>query len=264
MLAIFSVLLIIALSILVTRVAAVALTHTGLSRDVARFQARSAFSGVGYTTTEAERVTRHPVRRRIAMTLMLLGNAGIVTVIASLVLGVVDPGDTGPGLFIRLLILGGGVVALWLLAASPLVDRWLSSLISLSLERWTDLDVRDYAQLLHLTDDYGVQELRVRPDEWLVGRSLAELSLREEGIIVLGIERDDGDYVGAPRGETMVEAGDLMILYGRAEALDRLDRRPQGEAGERQHREGVAEQQRERATQARREEERRSRPGAGG
>jgi hypothetical protein len=75
-LAIFSVLLIIALPILVTRIAAVALVHTGLSRDAARFQARSALTGVGYTTTEAERVTCHPVRRRVAMTLCCWATPG--------------------------------------------------------------------------------------------------------------------------------------------------------------------------------------------
>jgi len=30
----------------------VALTHTGLSRESARFQARSAFTGAGFTTSE--------------------------------------------------------------------------------------------------------------------------------------------------------------------------------------------------------------------
>lgn len=259
MLAILSVLLIIALSILVTRVAAVALLHTGLSRDAARFQARSAFTGVGYTTQEAERVTRHPVRRRIAMTLMLLGNAGIVTVIASLVLGVVDTGDSGPSLLLRLLILFGGVIGLWFLAASAVVDRWLSRLISLALERWTDLDVRDYAELLHLTGEYGVRELRVGPDNWLVEHTLAEVSLRDEGIMVLGIERDDGSYVGAPRGDTAVEAGDVLVLYGHGEALDRLDRRPKGEEGDRRHREGVADEQRKRQEQERQEALRESR-----
>jgi hypothetical protein len=190
---------------------------------------------------------------------MLLGNAGIVTVIASLVLGVVDPRDTGPGLWLRLLVLAGGVVALWLLAASRWVDRWLSRLISLALKRWTDLEVRDYAQLLHLTGDYGVRELRVSSDDWMVGRTLADLSVRDEGIIVLGIEREDGDYVGAPRGQTRVEAGDLLVLYGRAEALSGLDDRPRGEEGDRRHRAGVREEEREREDQERRERERQAR-----
>lgn len=52
MFAIASLLVVLVLSLLVTRIATVALTHTGLSREVARFQARSAFSGVGFTTSE--------------------------------------------------------------------------------------------------------------------------------------------------------------------------------------------------------------------
>ena len=35
--------------------------------------------GVGYTTTEAEDVINHPVRRRIILWLMTFGNAGIIT-----------------------------------------------------------------------------------------------------------------------------------------------------------------------------------------
>jgi Trk-type K+ transport system membrane component len=43
-----------ALSLIITRVATMALMLTGLSRESARFQSRSAFTGVGFTTTEAE------------------------------------------------------------------------------------------------------------------------------------------------------------------------------------------------------------------
>ena len=64
MTAILSLLLVVTLSILVTRIAAVALRHTGLARQTARFQARSAFSGAGFTTSESEKVVNHPVRRR--------------------------------------------------------------------------------------------------------------------------------------------------------------------------------------------------------
>lgn len=42
--------IVILVSLLVTRVATAALMLTGRSRDAARFQARSALTGVGYTT----------------------------------------------------------------------------------------------------------------------------------------------------------------------------------------------------------------------
>jgi prepilin signal peptidase PulO-like enzyme (type II secretory pathway) len=92
MVALATVLAVILVSLLITRVATVALTLTGLSLDVARFQARSALSGTGFTTSEAEAVVNHPVRRRIVMALMLLGSAGLVTVIASLMLSFTGAG----------------------------------------------------------------------------------------------------------------------------------------------------------------------------
>ncbi|HWH13902.1 MAG TPA: hypothetical protein VNT51_04095 [Miltoncostaeaceae bacterium] len=59
MIALASVFVVVIVSLLVTRVATVLLTATGLSREVARFQARSALSGVGFTTGEAESVVNH-------------------------------------------------------------------------------------------------------------------------------------------------------------------------------------------------------------
>jgi hypothetical protein len=66
------------LSLIVVRIAAEALALTGVSRE-ARFQARSAWIGTGFTTAEAEQVVNHPVRRRIIGLLMLLRSAGLVT-----------------------------------------------------------------------------------------------------------------------------------------------------------------------------------------
>ena len=53
------------LSLVITRIATTALSLTGLSWEAAKFQARSAFTGTGFTTSEAERVVDHPVRRRV-------------------------------------------------------------------------------------------------------------------------------------------------------------------------------------------------------
>ncbi|MBL7118366.1 MAG: hypothetical protein ISS94_06265 [Candidatus Syntrophoarchaeum sp.] len=74
-------LLVIFVSFLIVRAAAIALMMTGMDRKRAVFQALSAFSGTGFTTKEAESIVNHPERRRIVSWLMILGNAGIVTVI---------------------------------------------------------------------------------------------------------------------------------------------------------------------------------------
>jgi Trk-type K+ transport system membrane component len=84
-----SIFVLLSLSVLVMRVASVALRLTGLSDDVARFQALSAFTGTGFTTREAESIVNYPVRRRIVSSLMIVGNLGLVTVLATLVVSLV-------------------------------------------------------------------------------------------------------------------------------------------------------------------------------
>lgn len=243
MIPIASLLLVLGVSLILTRVAAVALVHTGLSRESARFQARSAFTGVGFTTSEAEDVVGHPVRRRIIMWLMLVGNVGIVTAISSLLLSLIDLRSSGFG-WVGFAVLGGGVLLLLVLASSERVDRILCTLISWALRRWTDLDARDYARLLHLRDEYGVTELRVADGDWLAGRAIGQAGLSREGVRVLGIECPGGHYMGAPDDDAPVRPGDRLVLYGRVSRIAEIDRRGAGAEGERMHHDAIAEQQR--------------------
>jgi len=71
--------LLLALSLTIVRAAGVALRLTGVPQPVARFQAISALTGAGYTTSEAEALMQHPTRRRILMLLMLTGHLGVVS-----------------------------------------------------------------------------------------------------------------------------------------------------------------------------------------
>ncbi len=238
MYAIASLLLIIAVSLVVTRVATVMLTATGLPRQVARFQARSAFTGAGYTTRESERIVGHPLRRRVVMTLMLLGNAGIVASVGSLMVGFTR-GRGANAEWIKLGELVAGLLALVWISRSRAVDRRLTRLIGRLLRRFTDIQARDHADLLELAGDYSVTELAIRDGDWVSGRSLADLALRDEGIAVLGLTRN-GAYSGTPNGSTRFEAGDTLVLYGRGSDLAELDHRPAGAEGDRRHALAVA------------------------
>jgi len=185
MVAVTSLLLIIALSLLVNRVATVVLVATGTAHHVARFQARSALTGAGFTTSESERVVNHPVRRRVIATLMLLGNVGLVGAASSAILGF-QGGAWGKEGW-RMAELGVGLLALVLISRSRWVDRKLTDWTSHILRRHTDLPARDLAGLLQLSGDYTVQELAVADGDWLAERSLADLGLRDEGVAVLGL-----------------------------------------------------------------------------
>jgi hypothetical protein len=239
-LALTSVFVAVILSLLITRVATVALALTGLSRESARFQARSALSGAGFTTSESEAVVNHPVRRRIVMFLMLVGSAGIVTVVGTVVLSFANADSEQRAT--RLAALLGGLVLVWLVARSRRVDRWMSKAIARVLDRWTSLDARDYAELLHLSETYAVIEIGVRAGDWVAGRTLEQLRLRDEGVVILGITRADGTYVGAPRFDTAIGVGDTILAYGRSPRLCELDDRPAGPQGDAAHEAAVTEQ----------------------
>lgn len=232
MVALVTVLVIVLLSLLVTRVATVALTLTGMSRESARFQARSALTGVGFTTSESEDVVNHPVRRRIIGGLILIGGGGLVTAVASLVLSF--GGAENHQRASRALILVGGLFVMFLLSRSQWVDVRLSRFIGRVLS-WRGFHVRDYGRLLALQSDWAVGELFVEADDWIAGRTLRELKLRDEHVDVLGIQKQDGDYVGVPRGDRVIEAGDTLVLYSTEARLEELDERKRGAAGDEAH-----------------------------
>ena len=238
MFAVFSALLILALSVVIVRLATVGLTMTGLSRDLAQFQALSAFTGSGFTTREAEEIVNHPLRRRIVMHLMLLGNAGVIAGVTTLMLSFLNTSNDDHWMTrgsTRLGILSVGVVLLLLIANSKYLEMIIWNLTSWGLEKWANIHVHDYTRLLRLAGDFVVSELHVHPDDWLAGQTLSRLRLASEGVLVLGIEKSNGDYLGAPRGDSEVDAGDVLVLYGRQEVLLNLDARRAGMEGNVQH-----------------------------
>ena len=253
MAAIGALLAVVAVAVLITRIAATALEMTGVSRDLADFQSKSAYTGVGFTTTEAEHVVAHPARRRIIVGLMLFGNAGIATVVASLVVGFAQAADAGT-VVVRLGVLVAGLLALWWLTRVPRIERALRRSIGLALDRWTDLRVSDYVRLLGLEHDYEIRELTVEEGDWLEGRPLDELGLPREGVLVLGIRRASGDYLGAPASDTQIGPGDIVLAYGRVDNLAELDDREAGPGGEAAHRDAVSEHDRIQAEERERDQ----------
>ncbi|MEB2837016.1 MAG: TrkA C-terminal domain-containing protein [Desulfurococcales archaeon] len=237
-------LLIILFSIVVNKIATKALMRTGLSRDVASFQAQSAFSGAGFTTSESEYVVNHPVRRRIIRILILLGSAGLTSSMAALILTFI--GQTSRGALARLGVLSLGLLLLYVFASSKTVDRLLGRVIDWALDRFTSIRVVDYESLLGVGHGYIVSSFQVSPGSWLAGRRLRELRLKDEGAIVLGIYRrgEDGSirYIGAPGPDEVILPGDEVIIYGHEEVVASLSRRLAGPIGDVEHEEMVERQ----------------------
>ncbi len=220
MIPIITLLIILFLSLLTTRIATIALMHTGMSKQMSRFQARSALSTCGFTTSEAEQIMNNPVRRKVIMVLMLLGNIGVITVFSSLILTFIHFNSDSIPLYIKVLTLTGGLLLLLFLTTSKWVEKHLAALIDFFLDKYTDLKTCGFYHLLHLYDDHKIVEFLLHSDCQLIGETFKKNLIRKHGVIVLGIKRSDGGYIGFPDDNFKFQANDLLTVYGLQKDLE--------------------------------------------
>lgn len=169
------------------------------------------------------------------MLLILFGNIGLVTAMSSLLLGMFKLSQSTNDLYDIIIVLVIGLALLWYITSSKWVDRRLAIIVEWGLKRYSALDVKDYIHLFHLADGYEIAEFDVADNKWLINKSLHDLKLREEGLLVLGISRKDGTYVGVPQGRTKIHEEDSLIIYGRNDVIDQLHKRPSGKEGDEIH-----------------------------
>jgi hypothetical protein len=215
-----SLLIILTLSIMVTRIAAVALRMTGVPDGVARFQARSAFTGAGFTTSESEAVVNYPIRRKIIGFLMLLGNLGFISLLGTVTVTFLRTDNETHAMAGQVLWLAGTLVLLWFIAINPLADKIMCGLIGALLKRVTRLGEGRTVRLIQIADDYSLASYQVVDGAPVIGKSVG--AVLGAGPCLVGLRRADGGYHHKPAGDTILASGD-MVFYA---AHDRDDRTP--------------------------------------
>jgi hypothetical protein len=213
MTAIITLIFIALFSFLAIKVATIALMMTGLSFDTASFQSYSAFFGVGFTTREAELVVNHPVRRRIIRDLILVGNIGLTSALATMVATFVQGNNVFESLMI---ILAAVAIALVISYIGRL--RWfrkaLDRIIAYSLSRAGLVRALDYELLLRVDHGYVVSEYLVEDGNPLVGKMLRHSRPWDSGVVILAIRRNDVLLPGIPGPSDVIEVGDVLVIYG--------------------------------------------------
>lgn len=206
---------------LAIKVATTALMMTGLSFDTASFQSYSAFFGVGFTTKEAELVVNHPVRRRIIRDLILIGNIGLTSALATMVATFVQGNNVLQSLLIILAAVAIALASSYI-GRIRILRRTLDRLISYSLTQAGLVRVLDYELLLRVEHGYVVSEYLIESGNPLVGKMLRESRPWDAGVVVLAIRRDDELLPGIPGPSQTVHAGDVLVLYGQEKDALRL------------------------------------------
>ena len=216
---------VLSLSVFVIRIASVALRITGLSDSEARFQSLSAFTGTGFTTSESESIVNYPVRRRIVTVLMIIGNLGLVGVLATVIVSFLQTRGDTDAVFKQLAWLLGGLSLIWFLLLSPMADRFLCRLIGRVLTSTTLLGKRHFQRLLQIGSGYSVcthqAGLRLIDDD---GR-LKESEIAANGLRLLAVRSGRGEIATADALPARVFSDDVLVLFGPDaghEALEQL------------------------------------------
>ena len=201
------------------RIGAIALEMTGMEASMARFQALSAFSGAGFITREAERIVNHPRRRKIVTYLIILGNAGIVSVIATFVLTLRGAGTLRPSL--NLLIILGSVFVLYRITMSQKFGKKLSEKIRNTLRNKFHFERVHIEEILSQSDGFGVASILVGKESKIAGLTLSEARLTQADLVIFSIERDEG-MIPIPKAQTKIQVGEQLVCYCKLANLEKL------------------------------------------
>jgi len=220
------------ISFIVVRIGAIAFQLTGLEWSLAKFQSLSCFSGTGFTTKEAELITGNPQRRRIASILMILGNAGLVTLIATFAntlrpamrlpeitipfVHLVFPSALLP--WINLAIVTVSVYIIYKVFTHTKVTKKITDLLKKRIIKKELVKPVSFEELLVSTGGYGISNIEVTDDSSVANKTLIETALRSHDITVLVIERGR-DIIPNPHRDTKILLGDRLVCFGKLDNI---------------------------------------------
>ncbi len=213
------VIVIIVISVFIVKIASVALNLTGLDEKRAFFQALSAFTGTGFTTRDSELVVNNDIRRRIIVFLIILGNAGFITVISTLILSFQKGGLTP--VFVNIIVILLAILLIIRVSLNKGIARRLTKKIEKRLIKSSAFTKRPVEEILRLAEGYGVAEVTLNEKCPDIGMTLFESSFRQKDILILAIEREAG-VIPAPHASDKLDINDTLICYGKLRNIEKI------------------------------------------
>lgn len=212
---------------LVVMAGAVAYEVTGIEKSMARFQALSAFTGCGFTTSHAERLVAHPARRSVTASLITAGYVGTASVVATLIQSV-DVSSIGQSLHRAAVALLGFAALLWWSrhkrdTAVAWLRRWMGE--------YLEVDPPEGNKSWGFADGFEFAVLTVSPGHPAAGGRLADLKLGSWRVAALALHAP-GYHEMVPTPDAPLPPGVRVTLFGQVDVLARLLAAARAEAPE--------------------------------
>ncbi len=216
------------ISFIIVRIGAVAFQLTGLEWSLAKFQALSCFTATGFTTKEAELITGNPQRRRIASFLIVLGHAGLVTMVATFanslrpsvikIPGLPDFVSTGALQWINMAVIAVTIYVIYRVSTNTKLAKKLTDALRRRIVKREIIKAVSFEELMVATAGYGVSKIEVCEDSPILNKTLLQSGLRGRDITVLAVIRA-GETMPNPSANTKIALSDELICFGRLENI---------------------------------------------
>lgn len=200
-----------ALSFGIVRIAAIAMRLTGLPENVARFQSISALTGTGFSTTESELIVNYPIRRRILVALMIIGNLGLVSIAGTFIVSFVDAEPVPGARAWQAVMIVTAIGITLLVITNKALDRAMCALVGIVLRKTTSLGKRRFQCMLQVGDDFSVSEHVYRGSDIV---TIGALTSGARQLSFLAIRRRTGLQSAPFQDDTGISQGDVLICYG--------------------------------------------------
>lgn len=216
-------LIVLVIVLLVIQVGAIAFELTGVDSSISWFQSISCYTSTGFTTKEAEIVISTPKRRKIAMTLMILGHVGFVSLMATFV-NTLRGGTRLPHIlhnvpvhwvpWINVGIMIFFVMALYLLFYKTGIAKYLSRWFKEHIIKKSIVKPVTFEELAISDGGYGLCQVEVWEESPILGMKVGEV-LKKFGdtkVLMLG-KKGRAMHLAEP--ETTIEIGDKILCFGK-------------------------------------------------
>lgn len=188
---------------------------TGLPEEKARFQVISLITGAGFTTREAELITQHPTRRKLAQLVMVIGYLGFLTGISFLV-DILKNSLSIKNIIIIFLFF---ITLLFLIKNKYFITFFDSVIEKIILKRFfKHKSPHKMYKLVNRAKGYGIFNITIHETSRLNGVALIDSNLKPNNILILNIDKGN-KFIGFPKRDYVLENGDNILIYGKVDEV---------------------------------------------
>jgi hypothetical protein len=199
---------------LVLEIAVTLLIISGLDKEVARFQAVSMLTATGFTTKESELIARHPIRRKIAIFLILFGVFSLAVMIAS-----ISTILTKDLRIVQLIIITCLFGIVLFVVKTKSFNSKMSGEFHHKLKKEYELHELPFQEILYLNEGDLFTSVKIDEESPYVNRKVEEVFIADKDILLLFVRRGE-EKIRRERMKLVIQAKDELYVYGSNAVID--------------------------------------------